>query len=96
MAGSQRQALFATRTSASNTVAAVPRAACGSGLRGSMSRTGNPHDNAQVQLFIKTLRLEEGRLHAYATMQDVVERRHSALGCLPSTEYEARHAQSGA
>jgi len=43
------------------------------GLRGSMSRTGNPSDNAQVKSFIKTLNDEEVYLHDYVTVHDANE-----------------------
>jgi putative transposase len=79
------------------------------GLRGSMSRTGNPYDNAQVESFMKTLKHEEIYLHDYATLEDVIERLprfleevynrkrlHSALGYRPPEEYEALHAQTAA
>lgn len=79
------------------------------GLRGSMSRTGNPYDNAQVESFIKTLKHEEVYLHDYNTLQDAIERLphfleevynrkrlHSALGYRPPEEYEALHAQTAA
>ncbi len=79
------------------------------GLRGSMSRTGNPYDNAQVESFIKTLKHEEVYLHDDATVQDAIDRlRHfleevynrkrlpSALGYRPPEEYEALHAQTAA
>ena len=39
------------------------------GLRGSMSRTGNPYDNAQVESFLKTLKHEEVYVHEYETLQ---------------------------
>ncbi len=79
------------------------------GVRGSMSRTGNPYDNAQVESFIKTLKHEEVYLHEYATVQDAIDRLphfleevynrkrlHSALGYRPPEEYEALHAQTAA
>jgi putative transposase len=79
------------------------------GLRGSMSRTGNPYDNAQVESFIKTLKHEEVYLHDYATVQDAIDRiphfleeiynrqrLHSSLGYRPPEEYEALHAQTAA
>lgn len=79
------------------------------GLRGSMSRTGNPYDNAQVESFIKTLKHEEVYLHDYATVQDAInrlpyfleevynrKRLHSSLGYRPPEEYEAQHAQTAA
>jgi transposase InsO family protein len=40
------------------------------GIRGSMSRIGNPYDNAKVEGLIKTLKHEEVYLHDYATVQD--------------------------
>jgi putative transposase len=76
------------------------------GLRGSMSRTGNPYDNAQVESFIKTLKHEELYLHDYANVQDAIDRlphssktsttEHSSLGYLPPEEYEALDAQTAA
>jgi len=78
-------------------------------MRGSMSRTGNPYDNAKAESFMKTLKHEEIFLHDYATVQDVIERLprfleevynrkrlHSSLGYLPPEEYEALHARSAA
>ena len=44
------------------------------GLRGSMSRRGNPYDNAQCESFIKTVKYEEVYLNDYETFQDVVNR----------------------
>lgn len=44
------------------------------GLRGSMSRRGNPYDNAQAESFMKTLKHEEVYLHGYETFEDVVSR----------------------
>ena len=71
------------------------------GLRISMSRKGNPYDNAQVESFIKTLKSEEVYLWEYKTFEDVKKRipyfieevynekrLHSALGYCPPNEYE--------
>ena len=67
----------------------------------SMSRKGNPYDNAYVESFIKTLKSEEVHLWEYRTMADVQKRipyfiedvynhkrLHSALGYRPPCEYE--------
>lgn len=71
------------------------------GLRISMSRKGNPYDNAWVESFIKTLKNEEVYLWDYKTFEDVKKRipyfieavynekrLHSALGYCPPNEYE--------
>jgi transposase InsO family protein len=72
------------------------------GIRGSMARTGNPYDNAQVESFLKTLKHEEVYAYDYETLQGVIDRLpyfleevynrkrlHSALGYRPPEEYEA-------
>jgi transposase InsO family protein len=77
------------------------------GLRISMSRKGNPYDNAQAESFIKTLKSEEVYLWDYKTFEDVKERipyfieevynekrLHSALGYCPPNEYEELVARS--
>ena len=89
----------------------MPRGATASAWRrrGSMSRTGNPYDNAQDESFMKTLKHEEVYLHDYATVQDAIDRvpyfpeevynrkrLHSSLGYRPPEEYEAQHAQTAA
>jgi len=67
----------------------------------SMSRSGNPYDNAHMESFFKTLKYEEVHLANYETYDDVIQRiphfieevynskrLHSAVGYLPSIEYE--------
>jgi putative transposase len=68
----------------------------------SMSRTGNPYDNAYAESFMKTLKTEEVYLEEYVDYPDVVERIpqfiedvynhkrvHSGLNYLPPEEFEA-------
>jgi putative transposase len=68
----------------------------------SMSRIGNPYDNATIESFFKTLKSEEVNLSEYKTFQDVVtrlpyfieevynrKRLHSSLGYRPPEEYES-------
>ena len=70
-------------------------------LRISMSRPGNPYDNAVVESFMKTLKHEEVNLSDYKNLQDLIgripnfiqrvynERRlHSKLGYVPPAEFE--------
>lgn len=71
------------------------------GIRISMSRTGNPYDNAQAESFIKTLKYEEVHLFEYENLVEARERighfieevynekrLHSALGYRPPAEFE--------
>jgi putative transposase len=71
------------------------------GIRISMSRAGNPYDNAQAESFIKTLKYEEVYLLEYQNLAEARgrisqfieeiynERRlHSALGYRPPAEFE--------
>lgn len=71
------------------------------GLKPSMSRKGNPYDNAAMESFMKTLKYNEVYLNHYETYADVVnripefieevynkKRLHSSLGYVPPEEYE--------
>lgn len=75
-------------------------------IRISMSRTGNPYDNAKAERFMRTLKHEEVFLSDYQTLtearasirrfiNDVYNRKrlHSALGYLPPVEFERRFCQ---
>lgn len=42
------------------------------GVQGSMSRRGNPYDNAMMQSFMKMLKYEEIYRPEYTTVEDVV------------------------
>jgi putative transposase len=67
----------------------------------SMSRVGNPYDNAHAESFFKTLKYEEVHLQNYETYKEVLEklprfieevynrkRLHSGIGYLPPEEFE--------
>jgi transposase InsO family protein len=73
----------------------------------SMSRTGNPYDNAKAESFMKTLKTEEVYLRQYrdqeearASIQSFIEevynrkRLHSALGYLAPDVFEQRNFSS--
>lgn len=72
----------------------------------SMSRTGNPYDNAKAERFMRTLKYEEIYMNDYETLAEVRvsiehfieavynrKRLHSALGYRPPVEFEASLAQ---
>lgn len=71
------------------------------GFRISMSRKGNPYDNAAAESFFKTIKVEEVYLWEYRTLEDVQirlpffiqevynrKRLHSSLGYRPPVEFE--------
>jgi transposase InsO family protein len=71
------------------------------GLRLSISRAGNPYDNAKAERFMRTLKDEEVNGKTYASLQDARQsigafletiynrgRLHSALGYKPPVEFE--------
>ena len=73
----------------------------------SMSRAGNPYDNAKAERFMRTLKEEEVNGKTYASidqartdigafLEDVYNRGrlHSALGYKPPVEFEAELRQT--
>ena len=78
-----------------------------SGFKISMSRKGNPYDNAKAESFMKTLKYDEVYLSDYEDFDDVVKnvfefieevynkkRLHSSIGYLPPNEFEQINYQT--
>jgi transposase InsO family protein len=74
------------------------------GIAASMSRVGNPYDNAKAESFMKTLKAEEVDGRLYRNLKEATQcigtfieeiynkqRLHSALGYRPPVEFEALH-----
>ena len=79
------------------------------GIEISMSRKGNPWDNAACESFMKTLKYEEVHRNEYRDLAEARasiagflekvynhQRLHSALGYLPPVELEAQHRKDAA
>jgi transposase InsO family protein len=77
------------------------------GIQISMSRRGNPYDNAQAESFMKTLKYEEVYRSEYRNAREVrrgikrfleqvynQKRLHSALGYVPPAEFERNLSKS--
>ena len=71
------------------------------GIKISMSRSGNPYDNAFAESFNKTLKVEEVYINEYETFEDALKnikhfidivynkkRLHSSIGYIPPEEFE--------
>ncbi len=71
------------------------------GIKISMSRSGNPYDNAFMESFNKTIKVEEVYINEYETFEDAYQnikhfielvynkkRLHSSLGYVPPEEFE--------
>jgi putative transposase len=78
------------------------------GIQISMSRKGNPYDNARTESFMKTLKYEEVYRQEYRDLPEALrslrrfiekvyneKRLHSALGYLPPSEFEANLMPNG-
>jgi putative transposase len=72
----------------------------------SMSRVGNPYDNAKMESFMATVKLEEVHLNEYESYEEArgsigkfiedvynAKRLHSSLAYLPPEEFEAAYAR---
>ena len=77
------------------------------GFQISMSRAGNPYDNAQAESFLKTLKAEEVHLNDYPTFQEATrpierfieevynqKRLHSSLGYASPVTFERAHTHA--
>lgn len=78
------------------------------GLLMSMSRRGNPYDNAYAESFNKTMRYEEINMDEYESFEDAYcniryfieqvynkKRLHSAIGYQPPAEFEEQYSLKG-